>query len=113
MWGFNSAIDRPLANKIFNRVLDKNLAESYVINSESRKGEDQMFLSEHVFEDIASKSAVHDSYLCQRYRSSPWPTRRTGNCFVGNPYPCNETASDFNECPVKCRPKEHQDWKYC
>ena len=56
----------------------------------------------------------HDAYTCLQFpRTSPWPTQRkmTTNNFVASVVSANDVLKE--ECPMKCRPKEHQDWKYC
>ena len=56
----------------------------------------------------------HDAYTCLQFpRTSPWPTQRkmTTNNFVASVISANDILKI--ECPMKCRPKEHQDWKYC
>ena len=56
----------------------------------------------------------HDAYTCLQFpRTSPWPTQRkmTTNNFVASVVSANDILK--LECPMKCRPKEHQDWKYC
>lgn len=86
------------------------------------KGGDQVALRK-VLAPVAGKdSMVHDSYNCQSSLMkgsipAPWPTQRlsgpnftlpsTPN-FVGN----TEFAINI-ECPKKCRPKDHQEWKLC
>ena len=61
---------------------------------------------------------VHDSYHCKKFVNNtiPFPSQRKGGpCnFVG----CIHGGSRLdaipkNECPKTCRPKNHQDWKYC
>ena len=84
------------------------------------KGVDQGALAMVVAPHAATDSMVHDSYLCKSSLGkgsipAAWPTRRqhfedpSVPNFVGN-------TGDFsisNECPVECRPKDHQDWTTC
>jgi hypothetical protein len=115
MWGFFSKADRQLANHIFNLIINKNISRNYNKNKKSPKGFDQIFLSHHVYPLVRNNVLSHDSYLCGNYEksSSPFPSRRMGNCFVGNPSECNPINGISPECPIKCRPKNHTDWKYC
>jgi hypothetical protein len=113
MWGFNNALDRNLASKLFRKIMDPKIASKFNANLSSPKRQDQFFLSEYVYERIRSKSIVHDSYSCHILGGSPWPTQRVGNCFVGSPAGCNATTTDFYDCPIECRPKSHPDWKKC
>ena len=113
MWGFYNERNRTLAKRILGSILLKNISIRYNSNNKSPKGADQYFLTSHVYGLIKSDSIVHDSYLCQSYGGSAFPTKRNGNCFIGNPFDCNMTASSFFQCPPQCRPKNHQDWLYC
>ena len=62
-------------------------------------------------------SVQHDSYLCSYFNDSiPYPTERiiASNNYVGAPWVENEVNGGLKEeCPIQCRPKMHQDWKYC
>ena len=56
----------------------------------------------------------HDSYTCTQFpRTSPFPTEREmgPNNFVASVVEANDVMR--RECPLKCRPKEHKEWKYC
>ncbi len=56
----------------------------------------------------------HDSYLCKKYLySQPFPTQRKNepNNFVAAVV--NENNTLWRQCPWKCRPDDHKDWKYC
>jgi len=111
MWGFNSQLDRKLSKEIFRRILDRK--ESIKYNLGSRKGYDQYFLSNNVYPLIKRNSLIHDSYFCRLFKDSqPFPTRRKGNCFVGN-HLCNENIIIFPDCPLQCRLVKHLDWKQC
>lgn len=112
MWGYKLYQNRDVANKIFNLIVDKG--DSVNFKKSDGKGHDQYFLRDRVYPLIKFDSVIHDSYLCNYYRKSePFPTKRKGDCFIGRPGPCNETATGFYECPVVCRPKLHQDWINC
>ena len=113
MWGFRPNLDRKTANNIYELILNRELALKY--NQNSLKGQDQYFLADKIYPLIRDNSIIHDSYLCNSYKDSePFPTKRKGNCFVAfNELQCNETSSQFYECPRNCRPKEHLDWLNC
>jgi hypothetical protein len=114
MWGFKSNSNRNLANTIFYTILNKNIAVRYNHNKQSPKGADQSFLSDHVYKHLKQISIIHDSFSCKYYENSqPWPTRRIGNCFVGSPRECNQSANNFYECPMECRPYNYRDWENC
>ena len=112
MWGFRSELNRKLASEIFSLMTDQTLALKYNTKLRNKKQGDQHFLKDYVFQLIENNSTIHDSYLCKKYkRSSPWPSKRKGDCFVGNSMDCNETASDFFTCPIECR--RFTDWTTC
>eukprot|EP00096_Caligus_rogercresseyi_P009479 TRINITY_DN3231_c0_g2_i3.p1 TRINITY_DN3231_c0_g2~~TRINITY_DN3231_c0_g2_i3.p1 ORF type:complete len:216 (-),score=6.39 TRINITY_DN3231_c0_g2_i3:110-757(-) len=61
---------------------------------------------------------THDSYHCRKYPGgSAFPSNRPFGPlnFVGAVADINNTLefSAKNECPFKCRPKEHKDWAFC
>ena len=112
MWGFYSARDRNLANRIFEQFTNKQIASQFNADLKSPKGADQNFLSQYVYPSIRTNSITHDSYLCASYGGSPFPTRRLGDCYIGGVTVCNVTAT-FYECPNNCRPQNHQDWINC
>ena len=58
------------------------------------------------------KALIHDSYTCQKFGGTPFPTQRIGDCYVGRVGDCNSTGH-FMSCPVECRPEQHLDWKTC
>jgi len=99
MWGFFNARNRELSNKIFNLILNKQIALKYNLNS--KKGYDQFFLADHVYPLVKQVAVIHDSYCCLTYRDSqPFTTKRIGNCFVGaSGGGCNETGT-FYTCPI-------------
>ena len=57
----------------------------------------------------------HDAYTCLQFpRTRPFPTRRVENQ-VSNFVAAVVSANDVmrQECPYKCRPKDHKDWTFC
>ena len=112
MWGFYNERDRNLAKRFFYLFLDKKESLQFNQGLKSPKGSDQNFLAQHVYPTLRSNSITHDSYLCSGYGGSAFPTKRLGDCYIGGVAVCDFNAT-FHECPVQCRPKEHQDWKFC
>lgn len=63
---------------------------------------------------IKNDALIH-SYPCRNFledNSSPWPTSREGDCYVGSKDSCDKKGN-FTECDVTCRPKQHPDWTTC
>ncbi len=113
MWGFRGQLNRMLANRIFGLMSNKTMGLHYNWRGPV-KGEDQFFLRDHVYDLFQDNDVVsHDSYHCQLFGKGfrPFPTRRNGNCFVGDPFDCSNGS--FYECPTACRPPEHLDWNFC
>jgi hypothetical protein len=112
MWGFYNQRDRSTANRIFKSILHPLHSFIYNFYANSPKNNDQMYLQRNVFSHIKFNSIVHDSFCCDKYGGDPFPSKRFGNCFVGSSVSCNLT-DNFYECPLECRPLNHQDWIYC
>lgn len=114
MWSFRNVFDRDLANQIFGLIIDPSIAKIYNSNMKSPKQGDQSFLTHYVYKLILKSYVSHDSYFCKGYeRGKPFPEKRQGDCFVGNPYSCDPLNGIFSKCPIECRPFNHQDWEYC
>ena len=75
------------------------------------KGLDQDLLKYWIWPLVRNQTCVHDSYLCQTFKSNNWrpfPTQRGGD-FVGA-----VGGKGLNQtCPVECRPPQHQEWIFC
>ena len=72
------------------------------------------FYYRYVWPWAKNNQISHDSYTCQKYpKTRPYPTKRLKgpNNFVASVVFENHELT--KECPVKCRPKNHQDWKNC
>ncbi|XP_018021222.1 uncharacterized protein LOC108677508 isoform X2 [Hyalella azteca] len=99
-YGVNqAACNRSLLNLIRRQVFDQR-----------QKINDQSVLQ------LVHSSISHDSYSCQHFPSTvPFPTQRNASQFVGNRRYRSQFSDDVvkAECPVKCRPPTHQDWKFC
>ena len=114
MWGFNNQLDRNFSTSIYNNIIDINIAKTFNPGSANLKGQDQFFLERYVVRGLRKKSIIHDSYLCLMYRDSePFPTRRVGGCHVGGENAIECQKGSLKDCPVQCRPKNHQDWNAC
>ena len=81
----------------------------------SAYGPDQGFLKRYLWPWGKWNAMSHDAYTCLQFsRTSPFPTRRKEmqpNNFVAAVVEVNDVMRQ--ECPEKCRPKEHKDWIYC
>ncbi len=87
MWGFYNSRDRLIASKIFDSVLNVDIAKKYSSKrTKNRKGADQEFLTKYVHPHLKGNAIVHDSFLCQSYGGDgkAFPTQRIGDCFVGS-----------------------------
>jgi hypothetical protein len=84
MWGFFNSRDRPLANKLFNLIIDRNTSLKDNKKQQNSYNVDQVFLANAVYPLIVNNSVVHDSYLCKTLGGEPFPTKRVGNCQIGN-----------------------------
>ena len=114
MWGFYNSRNRYLANKIFDLVIDKKISKAYSkATNKNRYGADEKFLSKYVFPLIKGNSTIHDSFMCTQLGGEPFPTRRLGDCFIGSPSNCNVSGIFHRDCPKRCRPSTHKDWKQC
>ena len=81
-------------------------------------GYDQICLAHYMWPWAKRVMMAHDSYLCKSYPNTrPFPTQRlpggTPANYVGSIHSQNETGSIYEECPEKCRPKNHPEWKLC
>ena len=84
MWGFFNSRDPLLANTLFNLILNVNIAKKYSpFKQKNKYNGDQNFLKQYVYPKIKRRSIVHDSFTCALYGGEPFPTKRTGDCFVG------------------------------
>lgn len=80
----------------------------------SAYGPDQGFLKRYLWPWGKWDALSHDAYTCLQFpRTSPFPTQRKMevNNFVASVISANDIMRE--KCPLKCRPKDHQDWEYC
>ena len=78
-------------------------------------GPDQGFLKRYLWPWGKWNALSHDAYTCLQFsRTSPFPTRRIEGekyNFVASVIGSNDVMRQ--ECPEKCRPKDHKDWTLC
>ena len=114
MWGFRSELNRNLANSIYESITSRAIANIYNSRKSNPKGMDQSFLAAQVYDRVRHNAVIHDSHLCLHYAdSTPWPTQRVGDCYVGLVLPCNTSNTFPFPCPIKCRPKKYSNWTTC
>lgn len=115
MWGFASYKKRNLADELFKLFINRDHQKNIYNKHRNKKGNDQFFLSNHVYHRLKPFSMIHDSYLCTFYNDGvPFPSQRIGNCFVSTGYSFEICSKEKAlSCPARCRPKDHQDWQAC
>jgi len=102
MWGAKNTDNLTLMQTLRQQILNKA--------KHAFKSYDQTLLGMIVWPEAKKSMVAHDSFLCDSYEGSkPWPTQRANRTFVGDMYGISITR----ECPEKCRPPNHKDWKYC
>ena len=114
LWGVKLT---PNIRHRIHQSFEKIFKSSMFYNGQNHKGSDQDLLEKFIWPWAKDFSMGHDSYFCQNYiNSRPFPTKREQNLcnFIG----CISEEDYFNlteanECPIKCRPKEHPNWKHC
>ena len=115
MWGVKlTPAVRQKMDQSFEKMFDSNI----FYEDPTIRGSDQELLKKYIWPWAKDLAMVHDSYHCNKYRNTvPFPTQRLDeDCnFVGciPELKSRITFTKKNECPMKCRPKNHLDWKYC
>jgi len=114
LWCFRNSKNRALARTLLTTIFAKARRRVPDIR-EAPKADDQKILNHYMWPIVSMDAMVHDSFFCRwKPNGRPFPTRRLpAEPFVGcASRPCKY---DFEKlkCPKECRPKEHQDWKYC
>ena len=114
-WGvkLTSAV-RGKVNQSFQRMFHSNV----FFSNQDKRGPDQDLLKEYIWPWAKDLAMVHDSYHCKNYSNTiPYPTQRKDTIcnFVGciPELKSRITFTKGNKCPMKCRPRNHSDWKYC
>ena len=135
MWGMRVNVSRrSISRYLFNVITDPFVAKWYkYYPTYIKNGQDQYLLERFVWPLAIYNATIHDSYHCSNKalgnsdESSPFPTQRRFNCFVGQIGCCREsdTVYSLSEpvsigmnpitsiCPLECRPHDHKDWIYC
>nr|XP_045589397.1 uncharacterized protein LOC123751334 isoform X2 [Procambarus clarkii] len=83
---------------------------------QTNRGYDQNVLGKWLWPLMKGRVLAHDSYCCMHSEGNvPWPTQRENGSFVGSrSYRKKYRGETLTQrCPKKCRPVEHQDWKFC
>ena len=95
----------------------KIFESSMFYNGRNQRGSDQDLLGKFIWPWAKDYSLGHDSYFCNNYvNSRPFPTKREEHLcnFIGcTSEEDNLSLTKANECPMKCRPEDHPDWKHC
>lgn len=116
-WGMKLH-DKQHRTSVTNPLIDQLLFGEHG----DRGGIEQTALALTIYPKLADRALAHDSYLCRHPPSTlettrPWPTQAVVihgsdgkllrySCGLRDPRP-------EAECPLACRPKDHQDWLYC
>lgn len=111
MWGIQVKPLRRSLRRIMNQWLKDPMS-----TSNSSSSADQFLLGKYIWPWAKDRCIQHDSFFCTFFgRSYPWPTRRlegAANNFVGAPFALNSSMDE--ECPEKCRPRDHKkEWRFC
>jgi hypothetical protein len=111
LWGVKSNKERLWMKNVSQYLLSPDVAQCYA-------GEgDQTFLEDYIWPRATMYNKMtleYDSFLCGKFPNSrPFPTRKKSpTLFVGCRRP-NCTRDEHPECPMECRPPDHQDWIWC
>ena len=114
LWGIYTDRDRGLAQKLFKKLLNKDLVSAY--NRMKGFRIDEVFITQEIYTSIQKSLMIHDSYGCMKnHNSRPFPSKRKGGCYVGRHYDPYYKCEDifFFECPIECRPNNHSNWINC
>jgi hypothetical protein len=114
LWGSANVRARDYLFDVFQPMLMPSIGNRY------RGRGDQWFLVDYVWAKVRDHSLAFDSFFCAKYGGRPFPSQRPkGLCYLGCIRPCcinstdNDSSKYMKPCPVGCRPKDHQDWKFC
>ena len=114
LWGVKLT---PNITSRFHLSFEKSFKSNMFYKSPNQRGSDQDLLEKFIWPWAKDFSMGHDSYFCNNYvNSRPFPTKREENLcnFIGCRWEEeNLNLTEANECPMKCRPKDHPDWKHC
>ncbi|XP_042855238.1 uncharacterized protein LOC122242091 [Penaeus japonicus] len=110
-WGAHNK-DLDLMRSLRDTMYSKPQTERY--------GHDQRLLKSVLWPVARTNVLNHDSFTCVKWRREhgpavPFPTQRVEGTYCGwGTYKVAEAKLVAkSECPVECRPKDHQDWTRC
>ena len=115
LWGVKMTdVDRAMIASVMN-MASRNF---WFWENRFKYSADQTILKEYFWPWIQSNMVCHDSFYCQKYKNTqPFPTQRPeGFANYAGTYNFmrkHQKNSVERECPIKCRPKDHQDWELC
>ena len=85
MWGFYNERNRTLANTLYQKLVNPDIAKIYKKNN--KYGQDQVYPQKHLCPYLSKVTIEHDSYTCSIFNNSrPFPVRREGSCYVGKTF---------------------------
>lgn len=119
MWGYANYRNRKLGRDLFGLIINRQIASQFGSAGNSQKGRDQDFLGAHIWPHAQSNAIVHASFHCKSFGDNalPFPTQRPeGNCYATCSFCCDFKKYNENwpfDCPMECRPTNHQDWQFC
>ena len=120
LWGFKSFPNRVLSRKLITMLKVKKIAKQYNRNLKSPKGDDQTFLATYFWPQAIKSAMLHASFYCdpvgRGVSIQPFRIKRPESyCFAMCSFCCDPIYNQTwpYECPEKCRPIDHRDWKYC
>ena len=112
-WCFRNENNYALGEKISKIILQQSKYKKpdYIIPY----SDDQDVLIKFVWPLVKSNVLQHDAYLCSTYNGSvPFPSERDEDGhFIGMIGDLPKHKIKKFVCPIKCRPKLHQNWEYC
>ncbi|XP_042855242.1 uncharacterized protein LOC122242092 isoform X2 [Penaeus japonicus] len=110
-WGAHNK-DLDLMRSLRDVMYSKPQSEKY--------NHDQKLLKAVVWPVARTSVLNHESFTCKKWRREhgpavPFPTQRVEGTYCGwGTYKVAEAKLVAkSECPVECRPKDHQDWTRC
>lgn len=113
-WGARLGPDSSMVRRLFKQSFHQASHDPMFWADRKAYGPDQGFLKRYIWPWAKWSSLSHDSYSCKQFpRTSPFPTRRKEgeNNFVAAVVEAKDILRQ--ECPVGCRPPDHQEWIRC
>ncbi|XP_064088228.1 uncharacterized protein LOC135202672 isoform X1 [Macrobrachium nipponense] len=87
-----------------------------ILRESSWSRADQPVMGRRLWPIASMNITPHDAYSCRSFgKNKPFPSKRVNFTYIGEKsyMKAFKRPKTFWECPVYCRPKDHQDWKYC